>query len=470
MMKQPNKKITTLAGLILICAIAGCADQKVKSLPAGMSAIPNQKDTRADIVSTLNQDVVWAVNLGGERYIAADGISYQTDTLGFGAKTGEIKSIRGAQDPTVYKTYRQGELKIGKRLPNGVYDVSLMFAEPDDIAVGSRVFNVLAENQIVMHDMDVRLARDGNHHSALDRSVVDVEVSDGYLDLALSTVVGEPILSAFVVRRKFADPDAWKLIWNDEFEVDGPPNPDKWNHDIWPAKKVNREDQAYTARLENVRVEDGNLVIEAHKEKYNSADYSSGRIHSLGKGDFLYGRAEIRAKLAAGQGTWSAIWMLPSDPFKYATTCGQGTDWQGSEDCNAWPNSGEIDIMEHVGYDMNRVHGTVHTKDYYWVKGNQRKASVEAKNVSEAFHNYAIEWTPDRIDIFFDGTRYFTYLREPDRWQSWPFDHPYHIILNLAVGGDWGRAGGPIDDSVFPAQMQVDYVRVYAPISSLVSR
>ena len=210
-----------------------------------------------------------------------------------------------------------------------------------------------------------------------------------------------------------------------------------------------------------MRVANGLLLIEAHKESYGKAKYTSGRIHSLGKGDFLYGRAEVRAKLAAGQGSWSAIWMLPSDPFKYSTTCAQGADWQGSSECDAWPNSGEIDIMEHVGYDMNIVHGTVHTKDYYWVNGKQRKASVDAKDVAEAFHVYAIEWTPNRIDIFFDGTRYYTYMKDSDRWQSWPFDHPYHLILNLAVGGDWGRAGGPIDDRIFPAKMEVDYVRVY---------
>jgi beta-glucanase (GH16 family) len=97
--------------------------------------------------------------------------------------------------------------------------------------------------------------------------------------------------------------------------------------------------------------------------------------------------------------------MLPTDPFKYASNCLQGEDLQASEECDAWPNSGEIDIKEHVGYHMNRVHGTVHTKAYYWVNGTQRKASVEADNVSEEFHNYAIEWEPNRIDIFFDGVR-----------------------------------------------------------------
>lgn len=453
-----------IVGSVFVCLMFGCAEQNHSTVQAETS--PSPIDPGSGVDSSVNRDVVWAVNLGGEEYIGNDGIKYEADNLGADTQSGHIESILGAQDETVYKTYRTGELKISKKLPNGVYDISLMFAEPDDIPVGARVFNILAENQMVMPELDVRLARDGNHISSLDRSVIGIEVSDGHLNLDLIAIKGQPILNAFVVRRKVADPDAWKLTWNDEFDVDGAPDSDKWSYDIWPAGKVNSEDQAYTARPKNVRVESGKLIIEAHKEEYDSAQYTSGRIHSNGKGDFLYGRAEVRAKLPAGQGTWSAIWMLPTDPFKYATTCGAGEDWQGSENCDAWPNSGEIDIMEHVGYDMNRVHGTVHTRAYYWVNGTQRKASVEAKNVSEAFHDYAIEWAPDRIDIFFDGSRYFTYLKDSDDWKAWPFDHPYHIILNLAVGGDWGRAGGPIDDSIYPAKMEVDYVRVYKPASS----
>ena len=172
-------------------------------------------------------------------------------------------------------------------------------------------------------------------------------------------------------------------------------------------------------------------------------------------------RVEARAKLPEGQGTWPAIWMLPSDPFKYASNCGAGTDWQGSDDCDAWPNSGEIDIMEHVGYDMNRVHGTVHTKAYYWVNGEQRKASIEAPAVNEGFNVYAMEWSAERIDVFLNNTLYFTYLKDSDDWQAWPFDHPFHVILNIAVGGGWGSAGGPTDLNAFPAKMEVDYVRIY---------
>ncbi|MDH3409515.1 MAG: glycoside hydrolase family 16 protein, partial [Gammaproteobacteria bacterium] len=188
---------------------------------------------------------------------------------------------------------------------------------------------------------------------------------------------------------------------------------------------------------------------------------TSGRVHSMGKGDFLYGRFEVRAKLPNGKGTWPAIWMLPSDPYKYATTCEAGEDWQGSPTCDAWPNSGEIDIMEHVGYQMGHVHGTVHNEAYYWAKWEQRKGRILIDGVDEDFHVYALEWTPERIDIFADGSRYFMYVNEGTGWNVWPYDQPFHLILNVAVGGMWGRSGGGIDDTIFPQRMLVDYARVY---------
>ena len=277
-------------------------------------------------------------------------------------------------------------------------------------------------------------------------------------------MVREPLLSALVVRGKPPEPENWRLVWSDEFDKDGPPDPERWNIEEWPARVVNDEDQAYTSRRENVRIENGQLVIEAHKEDFGAARYTSARMQSQGKGDFLYGRFEVRAKLPQGMGTWPAIWMLPSDPFTYATTCSDDPDWQGSADCDAWPNSGEMDIMEHVGYQMGHVHGTVHTKAYYWAVWKQRKGRIILDDVDEAFHDYVLEWSPERIGVYVDDTLYFTYLNEGTGWESWPFDHPFHLILNVAVGGMWGRSGGGIDDGVFPQKMFVDYVRVYEQI------
>jgi beta-glucanase (GH16 family) len=184
-------------------------------------------------------------------------------------------------------------------------------------------------------------------------------------------------------------------------------------------------------------------------------------VHSSGKSDVLYGRVEVRAQLPAGRGTWPAIWMLPSDPYRYATSCEDGADWQGSVSCDAWPNSGEIDIMEHVGYQPGHIHGTVHSQAYYWVKWEQRKGRILLPDATSAFHIYALEWTPERIDMFVDDSLYFTYINEHDGWESWPFDQPFHVVMNVAVGGWWGRSGGGIDDAVLPQRMLVDYVRVY---------
>ena len=117
--------------------------------------------------------------------------------------------------------------------------------------------------------------------------------------------------------------------------------------------------------------------------------------------------------------------------------------------------------MEHVGHDMGTVWGTVHNKAYYWINWEQRKGSIIQEDLDKRFHLYSVEWTPDHIHIFLDNKLYFTYINEGTSWKAWPYDHPYHLILNLAIGGNWGRAGGPIDDNIFPVQMEVDYVRVY---------
>ncbi len=438
---------------LLLGALSGCAEKQ-------------SEDNTLNTFLPITNDVVWAVNVGGKEYIGVDGITYQADSLSSAGDVGEIKQIKGSQDNFIYQSYRVGDLAINKAIENGSYDIIFKFAEPEDIPVGERVFDVFAEQQLVIDDLDVRLARDGNHHSSLVRGVNNIEVSDGKLDIHFKASAGQPILSALIVRKKSTKSSDWQLVWSDEFDYQGKPDPNKWSHDIWPARKVNSEDQAYTDSLKNVHVEDGKLIITAHKEQQGDAEYTSGRIHSQGKGDFLYGRVDVRAKLPAGQGTWSAIWMLPSDPFKYSTTCQENEDWQGSATCDAWPNSGEIDIMEHVGYDMQTIHGTVHNKAYYWANWEQRKSSFEGKNVEQSFHLYSIEWTPEHITVFFDNTPYFFHSNEGTDWKAWPFDHPYHVILNLAIGGMWGKAGGPIDDSIFPVSMEVDYVRIYTQANS----
>lgn len=243
----------------------------------------------------------------------------------------------------------------------------------------------------------------------------------------------------------FAQAADMTLVWSDEFDYTGLPDATKWSYDVGGSGWGNNELQYYTEeRLENARVEAGVLVIEAIKEAYGrSSQYTSARLISKEKGDWLYGRFEIRAKLPSGRGTWPAIWMLP-------------TDWV----YGGWPDSGEIDIMEHVGYDMNVIHGTVHTEDFNHVLGTQVGTSIEATNVDTEFHLYSLEWRPNRIDVFLDETLYFSFANDGNGSASWPFDQRFHLLLNIAIGGSWGGVNG-VDDSIFPQRMEVDYVRVY---------
>lgn len=236
----------------------------------------------------------------------------------------------------------------------------------------------------------------------------------------------------------------WKLAWSDEFEGSGLPDATKWGYDVGGGGWGNDEAEYYTdSRAENARRENGNLIIEARKESFGGKGYTSARLVSHGGGDWLYGRVEVRAKLPGGRGIWPAIWMLPTD-WKYG----------------GWPNSGELDIMELVGFDPGQVHGSVHTQSYNWTIGTQKTAQTFVADASSAFHTYATEWSADRIDVFVDGNKYFSFANEHAGAAKWPFDQRFHLILNVAVGGSWGAVKG-IDDAAFPQRMEVDFVRVY---------
>jgi beta-glucanase (GH16 family) len=449
-----QKALSSIAFVLFCLFLLGCE----RNRDSDGTADPT--DVKLDTKVT---DLVWAVNVGGPAFTAMDGTIYEAEVSVEGGTVGMLETVKGSQDAFLYESYRFGDIEVARPIDNGTYDITFHFAEPDDIGGRERVFDGFVEGERVIDDLDIMSFRDGKVFSALTVTTPDVVVKDEELNVRFEASANQPTLSALVVRSKDRPQEDWQLVWSDEF--DGETLDDaKWSPNIWPARKVNDEDQAYTPREKNLRVEDGMLIIEAHKEDYEGASYTSGRVHSEGKGDFLYGRFEVRAKLPRGQGTWAAIWMLPSDPYKYSTTCEPGEDWQGSSTCNAWPNSGEIDIMEHVGYQMGHVHGTVHNEAYYWLKWEQRKGRILLDDVDGAFRVYALEWTPERIDIFVDDSHYFTYVNEGTGWNVWPYDHPYNLILNLAVGGAWGRSGGGIDDTIFPQRMEVDYVRVFAPL------
>jgi beta-glucanase (GH16 family) len=233
-----------------------------------------------------------------------------------------------------------------------------------------------------------------------------------------------------------------RLVWSDEFDVPGLPDSAKWSYEEGFVR--NKEAQFYTqARPENARVEGGCLVIESRKEPWGKADYTSASLHTLGKASWTYGRIEVRAQLPTGRGMWPAIWLLGVNRSEVR-----------------WPACGEIDIMENVGFDPDRICANIHTKAYNHVKKTNKGSSLAVPKPYEAFHVYAIEWTPERIDFFVDTTKYFTFQNEGTGKDAWPYDLPHYLILNTAIGGSWGGENG-IDDSIFPQRFWIDYVRVY---------
>ncbi|MBQ2676706.1 MAG: glycoside hydrolase family 16 protein [Clostridia bacterium] len=237
----------------------------------------------------------------------------------------------------------------------------------------------------------------------------------------------------------------YRLVWSDEFDVDGKPNPENWGYQIGGHGWGNQESQYYTDRLDNSFVKDGLLHIVAKVEDYEGARYTSGRLLSKGLREFKYGRIEVRAKLPGGKGSWPAIWMLSAD-----------------RDNVPWPLCGEIDIMEHVGKDQDEIHYSLHTKLYNHKINTQLTLHEQIKGVSEDFHTYAIQWDDGYIEFFVDGVSRVKWERGQDGRdtspEGWPFDKPFYILLNVAVGGFFG---GEIDDSTLPYEMLVDYVRVY---------
>ncbi|HEV7332829.1 MAG TPA: glycoside hydrolase family 16 protein [Flavisolibacter sp.] len=232
-------------------------------------------------------------------------------------------------------------------------------------------------------------------------------------------------------------------VWQDEFNYNGLPDSSKWAYDTGGHGWGNNELQYYTRSINNASVSDGKLTITARKEPLENRNYTSARLVSKNKGDFLYGRVEVKAKLPSGRGTWPAIWMLP-------------TDWA----YGGWPASGEIDIMEHVGYDPARVLFSIHTEAYNHVKGTQRSGEKNIPTAMTDFHLYRVDWTPDSIKGYFDNEPVFSFANERNGSATWPFDKRFHILLNLAIGGNWGGQKG-VDDTIFPARFEIDYVRVY---------
>jgi len=240
----------------------------------------------------------------------------------------------------------------------------------------------------------------------------------------------------------------YHLVWNDEFNQDGAPNPEKWNYDLGNQQWSNNELQAYTQRPSNVEVRDGKLIIKALKEKDGEREYTSTRLITHGKHSWQYGLFEFRVKLPQGKGSWPAVWML-SDAVRTGTP---------------WPECGEIDIIEHTGAHQNQLFFSLHSERHNHRRNDTNKYTVftQQMGVSEEFHDYMMEWTPDFIEFYVDGKSTCRFNKSDDTQDqttaSWPYDQPYYLIFNIAVGG---ALGGEVDETTLPFIMEVEHVRVY---------
>lgn len=235
----------------------------------------------------------------------------------------------------------------------------------------------------------------------------------------------------------------YKLLWEDQFDQNGKPNPEIWQAEVGGHGFGNNESQFYTDRLDNAYVEDGILHIVAKKERYEHRDYTSAKLITYPKKLIHKGRIEVMAKVPKGKGTWPAIWML-SESFQLGTP---------------WPTCGEIDLLEHVGHNRGFVHFSLHSNNYFFHNQKQPTHIVEIDDIDNHFHEYRMDWEEDQISFYIDGKHQITFKKEENAdMNTWPFNQPFYLIINIALGGSWG---GLIEDRDLPAVFSFKYVKVY---------
>ena len=248
----------------------------------------------------------------------------------------------------------------------------------------------------------------------------------------ISAYNGSKFVSTSISVTLYVAPTA---LWSDEFNTDGAPNSSNWGYDLGAGGWGNNEAQYYTNRAENVIVSSGTLKIKTLKESYQGSNYTSARILSKGKFSIKYGKVEIRAKLPSGGGTWPALWMLGDNI-----------------DSVSWPACGEIDIMEHIGNQLNKIYGTLHYPGRSG--GSADGATINISNATTEFHLYSLDWRADSIKFYVDNQLFKTFVNSANV----PFNQKFFLIMNCAIGGNFG---GSIDPNFVSSTFEVDYVRVY---------
>jgi beta-glucanase (GH16 family) len=456
--------------LLLFTSLAGCVDfTDSQSMPQGAGVDSTEDDEPTGETETTNRLANPGFELGetwtrdGSGYVnqawatTGDGI-YQSDasfTASEGSHAQKIWGSYAGDMPSLSETTLSlAELSAGD---SHVFTVGVFTHEDDAVASGSHAKTFLryfdaSGTALEEFTSDIQIDENtvGNTwHTLTVTATVPEDARTGELGLRFELADWDATGAVYL------DEASWTssgtgivagerlLAWQDEFDGDALDS-ERWNQEVLAAYTYNNELQAYTDREDNMSLGGGQLIITARRESYNGAGYTSARLNTSAKAGWTYGRFEGMIQVPEGQGTWPAFWMLP-------------TDWT----YGGWPESGEIDIMEHVGCDPNVVHGTVHTGAYNHTLGTQLGVSVDLSSATSDLHLYAIDWDEERIVFSVDGAAYFTFENDgAGDSDTWPFDQAFHFVLNLAVGGDWGGYCG-VDSSAFPQEYRVDWVRVY---------
>ncbi|HWI72626.1 MAG TPA: family 16 glycosylhydrolase [Baekduia sp.] len=402
--------------------------------------------------ATTSQGSAWRLSTATHPVRDALGRVWQADRYAFGGRIERrTDTVENTASPQLFRTRREGvksySIPVGRR---GTYAVTLYLSEDRGVRPGARVFDVLAEGAVVAGRVDTAARMPG---AQPDHLVFTTPVRDGRLTLRFVAHAGRPQLSAVKVLRMSASTTRPQVRWRDEFA--GPagtrPAPGRWvfDHGAGRSGWGNQELEAYTDRPENVALDGaGSLAITARRETFTAGDgqtqgYTSARVKTYKKFSFTYGEMAARIRVPTGNGIWPAFWAV-----------GERVQSIG------WPESGEIDVFEVLGSDPTKVAGSVHGPA---TTGRPYAATQKVKlftSAADGFHVYSALWVPGAIQMRLDGLRYATYTPEDlGPHKKWVFDQPFHLLLNVAVGG---TGAGPAPDATtpFPATMLVDWVRV----------
>jgi beta-glucanase (GH16 family) len=396
----------------------------------------------------------WAarISTSPRAFVDAAGRRWSPDAGYLGGRSAVTDAhVEGTSSPAIYRHERSGMRAYRVPVPApGTYAVDLYLAETTFSQPGQRVFDVSAEGRVAASGVDIVAAAGRNHAHHV---IFTVAVTDGRLDLGFLGEVRDAKVNGIEVAFVRSSTAARRLVWSDEF--DGPENAPvdrrRWRHEVGGAWGEG-ELQAYTSRAANAHQDGrGNLVIVTRAERFRAADavtrdYTSARLSTKGTFSFRYGTFEARLRTPAGKGLWPAFWAL-------------GTDI----DRSGWPACGEIDVMENLGHEPRKASGTLHGPRSGGVAGEDYEPGfsvAHAAPLSQGFHTYAVRWLPGSIEFLFDGRRYGAITpADLPAGSRWVFDHPFYLVLNVAVGGRW--AGSPDATTTFPQAMYVDHVRVY---------